>query len=261
MRKRTDKSRYIEFHHSYYIVAIGFLITGHILNLIIFTTLIIIHEFGHFIAAKLMSVKVKKILIYPFGGITKLDTIINLEIEKELLIATSGIIMQFIFYLVICILHSHHLIRNYTMNLYTIYNNNIIFFNLIPIYPLDGSRIITLLLETFLSYKIANILTITLSTILILIIISLNIYTLNYSNIMIYILLLTYIIKLYQNRCILYQRFLIERYLYNYNQYKTKKINNYHYMHKNKKHLIYNGKKYIKEKDFLQIYFQKEHKN
>ena len=256
MRKRTSKNSYIEFHNSYIIVALGFILTGNILNIIIFTTLIIIHELGHYLTAKFLHVKVKKIIIYPFGGITKLDTIINLEIDKELLIATSGIIYQFLFYLIITFLYKNNIIREYTMNLYTTYNQEIIFFNLLPIYPLDGSKIFNLMLSKVLPYQISNLITIIISLTLIAILLLLNIYMLNYSNIIIYIILITYIIKFYQKRKYLYQRFLIERYLYHFQFKKTKIIKNYNKMYKNNSHIIKEKNKYIKEKDLLKELFK-----
>ena len=66
MRERSNQnSHLIKVHPSFYIVALGFVLTGYYLNLLIFTSLIIIHELGHFIAAKLCLAKVKKIMIYP----------------------------------------------------------------------------------------------------------------------------------------------------------------------------------------------------
>ena len=43
----------IEFHYTYIIMAFGLVITGHFVNLIIFTSLIIIHEMGHIIISKI----------------------------------------------------------------------------------------------------------------------------------------------------------------------------------------------------------------
>ncbi len=257
MRKRTNKNTCIEFHNSYLIIAIGFIVTGNFLNLIAFTSLIIIHELGHYTIALLLNIKVKKIIIYPYGGITKLDTIINQDIKKELLVATSGIIFQFAYYLIICYLHKINIIREYTMNLYTLYNNEMIFFNLLPIYPLDGSKILNLSLSIFIPYKITNLITIITSIVIIVSIISLNIYTTNYSNIIIYFLLLTYIIKFYQKRKYLYHRFLLERYLYKFKFEKTKIIKDYNHMYKNKKHLIGKKNKLEKEEEFLKKIFQK----
>lgn len=73
----------IEFHYTYIIMAFGLVITGHFINLIIFTSLIIIHELGHVIMAIIMRYKVNKIIIYPYGGITNIDTRINTKIEND----------------------------------------------------------------------------------------------------------------------------------------------------------------------------------
>ena len=74
---------------------------------------------------------------------------------------------------------------------------------------------------------------------------------------MIYLLLFTYIIKLYQKRKYIYQRFLLERYLYNFHFDKIKIINNYHHMYKNKNHLIYKKGELLREKDILKQIFTK----
>ena len=255
MRKRKYQNTYLEFHNSYIIVALGFILTGNYLKLLIFTSLILVHELGHFLTATILKVKVKKIVIYPYGGITKLDTIINLEIEKELLIALSGIIFQYLYYLLIIYLHHLYIIREDTLTLYTLYNREMIFFNLIPIYPLDGSKILNLLLSKIFPLNISNWITIIISFINILLLITLNIYQLNYSNIMIYLLLLTYLYKFYQKRKYLYHRFLLERYLYKINFKQIKIIKNYHFMYKNRTHLLIENNHYIQEKDFLKKIF------
>ena len=46
----------IEFHYTYIIMAFGLVITGHFVNLIIFTSLIIIHEMGHIIISKIWKI-------------------------------------------------------------------------------------------------------------------------------------------------------------------------------------------------------------
>ena len=148
MRERSNQNPHlIKVHPSFYIVALGFVLTGYYLNLLIFTSLIIIHELGHFIAAKLCLAKVKKIMIYPYGGKTILEDYINRDIHQEIFIASSGVILQFIYYLFFCFLHQKYFIRTYTINLFTLYNSQIIFFNLLPIYPLDGGKILLLIIE------------------------------------------------------------------------------------------------------------------
>ena len=131
MRKRRNQSKkLIKFHNSYLIIALCFITTGYYLNLIVFTSLILVHELGHYLTAKMLNFNVENITIYPYGGITKINDLINRDINEELLIATSGVITQFIFYLLIYFLYAKSYIRGYTFNLYTIYNDEMIFFNL-----------------------------------------------------------------------------------------------------------------------------------
>ena len=91
----------IEFHYSFLIMALGLVLTGHFSNLFVFTSLIIVHELGHLIMSRLFKYKVDKIIIYPYGGLTKLDTIINTNICKDLLVAISGVIAQSVYFLII----------------------------------------------------------------------------------------------------------------------------------------------------------------
>ena len=84
----------IEFHYTYLIIAIGFVFTGYFYNLIIFTSLILIHELGHLLMCLKYKVKVNKIIIYPYGGLLKLEDIINRDIDEELLIAIMGIFFK-----------------------------------------------------------------------------------------------------------------------------------------------------------------------
>lgn len=259
MRKRQydNKSIKIEFHRTYLVMALGFVLTGYYLNLIVFTSLILIHELGHYLMAKVNRFNVEKIIIYPYGGLTKINDMINRDISEELLIATSGIIMQYLFYLLIRFSYNQELIREYTYNLYTIYNNQIIFFNLLPIYPLDGSKILNLILDKYLPYYKSNLVTIFISFVTILTIIVTSIYKSSYSNIMVMTLLLTYLYKFYSKRKYLYNRFLLERYLYDIEYPSIKVINNIKGMFKNKTHLININNTYIREKRYLSTLFKK----
>lgn len=248
----------IEFHRTYLMMALGFVLTGHFLNLIVFTSLILIHELGHYIIAKLNHFSVEKIIIYPYGGMTKLHSMINRDINEELLVATAGIIWQYFFYLFIYFGYTKGFVREYTYNLYTLYNHQMIFFNLLPVYPLDGSKIINLLLEKYIPYHTANNITILISMITLLLLIILNTYQYNYSNLMIFFLLSIYLYQFYRKRKYFYHKFLLERYLYKIEYSKTKVISHIYDMYKNKSHLFRYENRYIKEKDVLSNLFQKE---
>jgi len=239
----------IKFHYTYYIISISFLITGSFLNLLIFTSLIIIHELGHYLACLLTKVNVNKIVIYPYGGITKIDDIIDIDFSKELLISISGIVMQSIYFLIIHLLYNNYYIRYYTYNLFSNYHYSMLIFNLIPIYPLDGSKILNIVINKIFNFKLSNIILIIIS--IINMIIMLFIYKVNYSYIMIIGVLVNYLYDYIKNINYLYNRFLLEKHLYKTKYNNKKIINNYNKMYRNTNHIIKNNNKYQKEEDFL----------
>lgn len=245
------------FHYSYILMAFGYVISGYYINLIAITSLLLIHELGHYTTAKLLKFKVLKIIIYPFGGITKINDLINKDINEEILVATSGVIFQFIFYLIIVYLNHINIIRDYTLNIYTLYNNQIIFFNLMPIYPLDGSKIINLLLSKFFNYNLSNKLTIMISLIGMSLFILTSSYNHNYSYIMVLSVLIIYNYKFIKQLKYIYNKFLLERYLYNISYPKIKIISNGNKMYKNNSHIIKVNNNYITEKKYLSKYYFK----
>lgn len=239
----------IKFHYTYYIISISFILTGEFLNLLIFTSLIIIHELGHYLACLLTKINVKKIIIYPYGGITKTEDIIDIDFKTELLISISGIIMQIIYFFIINILYKNYSIREYTYNLFYSYHYSMLIFNLIPIYPLDGSKILNIIINKIFNFKISNFLLIIIS--IINMIVMIFIYKINYSYLMIIGVLINYLYTYIKNINYLYNRFLLEKYLYK-KKYKNKKIIKDHTkMYRNSNHIIKNNNKYIKEEDFL----------
>ena len=245
------------FHYSYIIMAFFYVISGYYINLIAITSLLLIHELGHYTTAKLLKFKVLKIIIYPFGGITKINDLINKDINEEILVATSGVIFQFIFYLIIVYLNHINIIRDYTLNIYTLYNNQIIFFNLMPIYPLDGAKIVNLLLSKFFNYNLSNKLTIIISLIGMFLFILTSSYNHNYSYIMVLSVLIIYNYKFIKQLKYIYNKFLLERYLYNISYPQIKIISNGNKMYKNKNNIIKINNNYITKKKYLSKYYFK----
>ena len=79
------------------------------------------------------------------------------------------------------------------------YNQSIILFNILPIHPLDGSKIINLLLSTIIPYKKTLKINIFISIITILILFITNYYEFNYTTVLILSILVDNIIKYYRD--------------------------------------------------------------
>lgn len=247
----------IEFHYTFIIIAIGFILTGHFSNIIIFTSIIIIHELGHYLVGVHYKYNVDKIIIYPYGGITQFTTQVNTNINKDLIISIAGLIIQSIYYIIITILYTKGYIREYIYNIFTLYHNNILFFNILPIIPLDGSKIINLILSKYIPYNIANKLTIAISLITIIILLISRIFEYNYSFIIILTILMKNIYDNYHDIEYIYNKFIIERYLYNIEYKKKAIIKDKYHMYKNKTHFFKINQKIIKEKDYLNNLYSK----
>lgn len=248
----------IEFHYTYILITIGFILTGYFHNLIIFTSIIIIHELGHYTVAKLNKLNVEKIIIYPYGGLVKMNNPINTSINKELFVAISGIFFQSIFYLIIMLLHNQGIIRDYIFNLFTMYNESILVFNILPIHPLDGSKILNLLLSKILPFNLTNKLNIIISVIVLAIMLYINYYNFNYTTILIIGVIVDNIIKYKKELKYIFNKFLLERYIYKITYNKTKKINKIHHMYKEKYHILKENNTYITEKQALSHKFQRK---
>lgn len=249
----------IEFHYSFLIMALGLVLTGHFSNLVIFTSLIIIHEFGHVFIAMLFKYKIDNVIIYPYGGLTRFNTIINTNIHKDLCIAIFGIILQSIYFYIVYILYMNGIVREYIYNLFLLYHNSMLMFNLLPIIPLDGFKILNLILSKYFSFNLSNNLSVFFSLSTIIVFLFSDIFDKNYSVILVIGILMKNIYKFYNDISYIYNRFLLERYLYDIN-YKSKKIiDNENKMYKNKNHLFIKNGKIVMEKEFLSSFFYKKH--
>jgi len=236
----------IYIHPLFIMTLFIFVSIGYFRFLIYFMLLILIHELGHIIVSLLFKWNIDKIIILPFGGLTKYNEMINRPLIEEFLIAISGIIFQFLFYLSV----KDFIDYEY----FSFINYFIILFNLIPIYPLDGSKILNIFFIIITSFKNSLSLTIIISYIFI-IIFSLLFFNINKIIAFVLIFLMLEVNKLYKERKELFNKFLLERYLNEFKFKKKKTINNVDKMKKDYRHLFYIDGRYLTENYFLKKMF------
>lgn len=229
-------------NYTYFFILLCFC-SGYIKNILLIFFICLVHELGHVFFIKLFNYKVIQIELFPFGGFTKIDKKINSSINKDILISFGGILFQLIFILVLYLLKNY--INIITFNLLIYYNIILILFNLLPIEPLDGSKIIHLILEKLFSFKKAYYINLLISILSLIIFIYFN-YLYKLDNYIIISFLLYKIIINFKNYKYIKKRFILERYLYPFNY---KKINNntknidelkkevFHYFKENNKYI------------------------
>lgn len=239
----------IKLHPLTFVVLFAGFITGYVRYIAMIFSIVIIHEFGHICFAHLFKRKVESINILPFGGLTKMSSLVSENIFEDLLISVGGIFFQTILGLILLLLNDRSLIDRNTFEFLNMYNMFIIAFNIVPICPLDGYKIIKLLSELFIPFKISFIISSTISFILlsILAIIFPDIFK---DNIFIFIFLIFMTLEETKNCSFIMNRFYIERMNHDFD-YSPKKITRKEKMFKNRVNYI--GK--IHEKKFLKDFF------
>ncbi|WP_237563657.1 M50 family metallopeptidase [Halalkalibacter okhensis] len=106
--------------------------------------IVFIHEMGHAIAAHLFKWRIHKIELLPFGGVAEVEDVGNRPFHEELIVIIAGP-LQHIWMMVLSYLFVQTSIWTSTdHHLFVWHNMMILLFNLIPILPLDGGRLVQL---------------------------------------------------------------------------------------------------------------------
>lgn len=221
---------------TYIFILLSFL-SGYFEYVFLFLLIILIHECGHLIFGKISGINNIEIILYPFGGITKYDEKLNISIKKELLCLIGGITFQILFYLLILYLYKNFYITDNVYNKIHKIHTLLIYFNFMPILPLDGGKIINIFLDMIFPYKKSYIISIIISLIFI-VYFSLN--NITYFSIFLTLFLIKYIIIEIKNISIKYNKFLLERYLYKYNFKKIRIIRKIDNLKRDYYHIIGN---------------------
>ena len=190
---------------------------------------------------------IEKVILLPFGALTIFNEDLNRRMFEEFLIVIMGPLFQIIF---TCLFY---FFTNSNDVLY--YSFSILIFNLLPIFPLDGSKILNLFFNKFTSFKRSHTLIIIISILLMLFL-----FISSDFNLILFLILTFLFFKVCEeikNHESLFNRFLLERFLKDYRFKKIKKINslNMDEMKRDYNHLFYDGVRYISERENLRKRF------
>ncbi|MDV2581118.1 M50 family metallopeptidase [Alkalibacillus haloalkaliphilus] len=156
--------RKIQLHPLFMILCVVAYFFGLFAELFCLTLIVFIHEMGHYIAARYFKWNVSKIVIWPFGGVMETEDYYNRPSKEELIVTIAGPLQHVWLYGAIFIL-SYVGVQDSFLFLLLAMNTAILLFNLLPILPLDGGRVIFIGLNQLLSFH-KSIATMTLISII-----------------------------------------------------------------------------------------------
>lgn len=226
------------------------LITGNYKLFFTYFLITFIHELGHIIVASIYGIGIRKIKFNIFGFCGIIDDYSHLKVYKQILILMAGPLTYFVSDLLLEQFYTHEIISLLTYNKAALSNKYILFFNILPIFPLDGGRLVKLFLDNIVTFKNSKRISIFMSFVFLALFV---VYTKDYKQYLMYFFIITNLLWniLYIDKE--WKQFLIKR-LYFINKYEDKLHRKKDlYIYKNN-YVIYDKKIYDEKKfirDFL----------
>lgn len=130
--------------------------TAHFNELSLLLLIIFVHEMGHAAAASFFSWRIKRIALLPFGGVAEMEEHGNRPLKEEFIVILSGPLQHIWMMGAGFLLYQFSILSEGMYELFIQYNIMILLFNLLPIWPLDGGKLVFLLLSIYKAFPDAH---------------------------------------------------------------------------------------------------------
>lgn len=197
----------ISFHPVLWVMALASFLSGQFLSFFMLFILILFHEAAHAMTAACFKWKVVKLTLLPFGGQLEVKSILNKPVCEELAVACSGPLFHILVHLLMICFQPPFPLADELYHL----NLQLLLFNLLPVWPLDGGRVVYSVANHLFPFKKSVYLTITVSSISLLAILLILLNGLQFQWALLYIYSAVCTWQLYLNRHLLHKQFLLEK--------------------------------------------------
>ncbi|GGM27366.1 stage IV sporulation protein FB [Paraliobacillus quinghaiensis] len=153
----------ISIHPTLWLSLILSILTGTFMEMFIIFSIVLIHELGHFLVATYYGWKIRKVMLWMFGGVMETDEHLSRTLKEETLVTIAGPFQHLVIFLLLLGIEQTSWLTPSLMNLALQYNATILLFNLLPVWPLDGGKLSFITLSKFLPFRKAHAIMITSS--------------------------------------------------------------------------------------------------
>lgn len=184
------------------------------MELTIILCIVLIHELGHYLMARLFNWRINHITLWIFGGVMETEEHGTKSILENTLVTIAGPFQHIFIYIISYLLLRLELLPLPIFELIFFYNTVILLFNSLPIWPLDGGKLLLSFLSYLLPYRMAYQFAILFSLLLSisLMIIKLLFFSFNLGTFFILVFLMMENRLEWKRRFYVFIRFLLKRY-------------------------------------------------
>lgn len=138
-------------------------VTAHFKEMMMLLMIIFVHEMGHAVCAQYFKWRIKSIGLLPFGGNLETEEYGNKSLKEDMLVVLAGPIQHIWLIGISYILYLFSAISYDSYQTFFYMNIILFLFNLLPIWPLDGGRLLFIGIARFYSFLEAQTYTLYIS--------------------------------------------------------------------------------------------------
>lgn len=203
----------LRIHPTTWLIMAIAIVTARFYELLMLLAVVLIHELGHACAAARYNWRIKSITILPFGGMLDTEEHGNRPLKEDLIVILFGPVQHLWLFLLAYLAYTAGFVEYETYITFLYVNSAICLFNLMPVWPLDGGKLLFLSLSLKYSFLRSHMLTLQLSLLFTCLLFLFYVFfgQLSLNMIMILCFIGFSIVMEYRQRQYVFMRFLLER--------------------------------------------------